>query len=92
MALPRAVYLEHIYRLVGRYFTTYPDLIQAIGPVFEDYTTTGSYGTLAERREACRTMAQTLWTGPLGQPYDGHIMKHFFQTVTDVPPSPEPPA
>ena len=90
MALTRADYLEHYRLVLGRFFVANPDLVQRFGEVFTTYVTNGTRGTVADRREACRMLANVLWTGPLGQPYNAHAMKHYFLDQADVPQLPEP--
>lgn len=90
MALTRAEYLEHVRGIMGRYFNEYPELVAMFGTVFEGYVTNGTRGNVADRREACRTLANVLWVGVLKQGHNPHAMRHYFLDIMDVPQVTEP--
>ena len=88
--MERLTYLEHQYRALGSAFKDHPEFIPAVFQAMQDYVPNANYGTVAERREAMRTLANVIWTKILGHPYDGHKMKHYFDALTDVPEIEEP--
>ena len=67
-----------------------PDAIYAMLPALEDYVPNGTLGTVPERREAARLLLNFHWKQVLGQPHDGHQMKHHYQAPQDVPDLEEP--
>jgi hypothetical protein len=67
-----------------------PDSIVAMLPILEDYPVRGTIGTIAERREAVRLLLNYHWKQCLGNPYEGHTMKHYYQALQDVPDLEEP--
>jgi hypothetical protein len=96
MALTRSQYLEHFRRAIARVVTLNPEA--SISPILEgmlDYVTQGTYGTQAERLETAYIIANLLWQDLLGQPYNGHRMKHWVQQsgvpiAVDIPNIHEP--
>ena len=95
MALTRSDYLEHFRSAALRALTQSPDGIPFLLGGLLDYVQSGSRGTVAERREAARTILNAVWQGVLGRPYDGHRMRHWLAEAgvdlgADVPNVGEP--
>jgi hypothetical protein len=84
--------LEHGAAIFKHVLRDLPEIIHTMHPALEDYVVTGTLGTLAERREAVRLVFNFHWKQVLGNVYQGHTMKHYYQANQDVPDLEEPPA
>jgi isopentenyldiphosphate isomerase len=91
-SLTHAEILEHGFAIFKTVLREDPEAIHAMHDAFETYTVSGTVGTLAERREAVRLVFNFHWKQVLGHPHQGHSMKHYYASPTDVPDLEEPPA